>query len=477
MEQEPILANKITNSLLITTLDRNGKSYTTTALYEETVSSADKATPVAHKPILVELSCEEVGTESLLGNIYVGRVRDIVKNLNAAFIEITPGVIAYYSIKDNPNPIFIKKQGQNAVSTPKISPPPYTFRQGDEQEQNAVSASKTLPPPYTLRQGDELLVQVAKEAMKTKPPELSSNLNFHGNHLLLTTGNTLLGTSKKLSQGRKTHLKSLIAPLKKAEFGLILRTSCEQAADPEILEEVSHLQERAKALLHKALYRSVYSCLMEAPPTYISQLKRLKLQGLKEVITDRQDVAEQIREYFSENDSQQKYSSDNHHMEQIREYFPENDSQPEIPLRFYEDSNYPLVKLYRLEQELEDALKEKVWLKSGAYLVIEPTEALTVIDVNTGKSMAKGQSKEHYRKVNLEAAKEVARQLRLRNLSGIILIDFISMTEKADQETLLRALRRFTSKDPVPVQVVDMTKLNLVEITRKKMKKSLKESL
>ena len=122
-------------------------------------------------------------------------------------------------------------------------------------------------------------------------------------------------------------------------------------------------------------------------------------------------------------------------------------------------------------------MRERVWLKSGGYLIIQPTEALTVIDVNSGKSIARKKAQEHYLKINLEAAKEIARQLRLRNLSGIIVADFIDMKSDADNQTLLQTLRESVRTDRVMVQIVDMTKLHLVEITRKKIKKPLAEQL
>ena len=136
-----------------------------------------------------------------------------------------------------------------------------------------------------------------------------------------------------------------------------------------------------------------------------------------------------------------------------------------------------LNKLYSLDVRLEEALRERVWLKSGGYLIIQPTEALTVIDVNSGKSIARKKAQEHYLKINLEAAKEIARQLRLRNLSGIIVADFIDMKSDADNQTLLQTLRESVRTDRVMVQIVDMTKLHLVEITRKKIKKPLAEQL
>ncbi len=163
--------------------------------------------------------------------------------------------------------------------------------------------------------------------------------------------------------------------------------------------------------------------------------------------------------------------------EKAREYL--NAAQPEDlkKLSLYEDPGITLSSLYRLEHHLKEALQEKVWMKSGGYLVIQPTEALTVIDVNSGKSISKKQVQEHYLKINLEAAEEIARQLRLRNLSGIIIVDFIDMKSDESRELLMQALSRAVSADPVPVRVVDMTKLNLVELTRKKVRKSLAEQV
>ena len=137
----------------------------------------------------------------------------------------------------------------------------------------------------------------------------------------------------------------------------------------------------------------------------------------------------------------------------------------------------PLSKLYSLDTALERALSKRVWLKSGGYLVIEPTEAMVVIDVNTGKYTGKKSQEETIVKINLEAADEIGRQLRLRNLSGIILIDFIDMEKELHKKQVMEALQRAVSKDPVKTVVVEMTRLNLVEVTRKKVRKPLYEQI
>ena len=143
----------------------------------------------------------------------------------------------------------------------------------------------------------------------------------------------------------------------------------------------------------------------------------------------------------------------------------------------YEDEMVSLSALSGIPSQLHDALRERVWLKSGAYLIIQPTEALTVIDVNTGKNIAKKEMQENFLKVNIEAAEEIARQLRLRNISGIVIVDFINLEAKSAESELLNVFGAALKKDPVPTQIVEMTKLGLVEVTRKKIKKSLRESL
>ena len=161
--------------------------------------------------------------------------------------------------------------------------------------------------------------------------------------------------------------------------------------------------------------------------------------------------------------------------EHLTAYCASNEKFQKINIRFYQDDQMPLSILYSIEKKMETALANRVWLKSGGNLVIETTEALTVIDVNTGKCEVKKGSEEVYYKINLEAACEIALQLRLRNLSGIIIVDFISMESAADEKELLAYLRTLVKYDKVQTTIVDITPLGLVEITRKKRNKSLRE--
>ena len=207
-------------------------------------------------------------------------------------------------------------------------------------------------------------------------------------------------------------------------------------------------------MISKADMRTCFSCIYQASPKYMSYLQNSYQEGLSEIVTD-------LPEVFSE----------------MKEYCRQYPALEQIPLRLYEDKLLPLSKLYNLERQMERALAKNVWLKSGGYLVIEPTEAMTVIDVNTGKSVAKKDPRRHFLEINLEAAEEIACQLRLRNISGIIIIDFIDLDSEKDRRTVMQRLRSSVKGDSVPVQVLDMTKLNLVEVTRKKIEKTLSEQL
>lgn len=368
---------------------------------------------------LLEARCERLDAENILGNIYVGRVQKVVKNIRAAFIEIAPGKSCYYPMEEGRTPIFVKK----------------------------------IPSP-NLVQGDELLVQVQKENVKTKAPTVTTNLNLTGRYVVLTSENKRFSFSSKLDKAQKKHFRELLKNHYEADFGLIVRTNAKNASDEEILLEVKRLSEKLSEMIQRAGTQTCFSCIHRADSKYISYLQNSYQEDLEEIVTDLSAVYAEIDEY--------------------RQRYP---ALKQIPIRLYEDKLQPLSKLYNLERQMEHALAKKVWLKSGGYLVIEPTEALTVIDVNTGKSVAKKEPQKHFLNINMEAADEIAMQLRLRNISGIIIIDFIDLSSAGDRRAVMEKLRKAVKNDPIPVQVLDMTKLDLVEVTRKKIEKTLLEQL
>ena len=192
--------------------------------------------------------------------------------------------------------------------------------------------------------------------------------------------------------------------------------------------------------------------IYQAPKSYITSIRDGYHNEVAQIITDDEVIYEEISEYL--------------------EVYQSEDTNK---LKFYDNSVTSLQTLYNVRRDIEEALSEKVWLKSGGYLVIQPTEAFVSIDVNSGKYVSKKDAQKEYFKVNLEAAEEIAHQIRLRNLSGIIIVDFINMQVKENQEKLMKAFEEFVAEDPIKTSIVDMTKLNLVEITRKKARRPLYE--
>lgn len=353
---------------------------------------------------------------SILGNIYVGRVQNIVKNLDAAFVEIQPGLVCFYSLKEN----------RHFFLNPKHSD--------------------------TVVVGDELLVQVTKEAIKSKAPLAGSELHLTGNLVIVTTGRQTVGISKKLPNDAKTkQIREALEAQLPEGYGVIVRTNAYDSPLEAIELEFKELLARFMNLLSHADCHKVYSCLYQERPPIIQLLDDYIGHSFTRVITDLSDIYEELTPYTK--------------------------LHPEVQTFLYEQKIQPLYAVYRLDRDWKELTGKRVWLNSGAYLVIEQTEAMVVIDVNTGKAIDSKKKQTHLKRVNLEAADEIARQLRLRNLSGIIMIDFIDMEQQADRDELVEHLISSLRKDRIQTSYIDMTKLNLVEVTRKKVRKSFLEQI
>ncbi len=379
---------------------------------------------------MVQVSLNASEEEGILGNIYLGKVKNIIKNINAAFIEIEDGRMCYYSLGENRYPIMA---------------------QGQEYDEHDVNLTETK-----IKMGDELIVQVMKEDIKTKAPVVSANLNFTGKYVALTYGKPAFGVSSKITDEKeRKRLKEIAKRYQHKEYGFIIRTNAAYIPEEKIAAEMQKLIDAYVNIRKYGVHRNRFSLLYKTPPNYICDIRDSYTDHVEEFITDDEGLYSNMKEYLET-------------------------SQPEdlSKLRLYEDSLLSLPNLYGVNDKLNDALRPLVWLKSGGSLVIQPTEALTVIDVNTGKAIAgKKKVQETFLKVNREAAKEIAKQIRLRNLSGIIIIDFIDMELKKDQDQLMEELEGYFKKDPVKTTLVDMTALGLVEVTRKKVRKPLHQQV
>lgn len=366
------------------------------------------------------LSLDGKASPSLVNQIYVGKVKNIVKNIDAAFVEFGDGLTGYYSLAENPKHLRV---------------------------------SGTCAPDAPLKIGDELVVQVSKDAVKTKAPVLTGKISLSGRYVVLTKGKSGLAFSSKITDREwKEQMRERFSGRIPDGCSLIIRTNAYGMPADILDHDITRLENQLDSLLAEAGYRTCGSRLDKNLPSWLAGIRDLNSGMADEIVTDQTDLFEELKRYLGE-------------------YQKEDLGK----LRFYEDRLLPLSKLYSLDTVMERALSRQVWLKSGGYLVIDPTEAMTVIDVNTGKYSGKKNSAETIRMINLEAAEEIGRQMSLRNLSGIILVDFIDMDKKENREELLERMREICRRDPIRTTVVDMTALNLIEITRKKLKKPLME--
>lgn len=360
---------------------------------------------------------------STIGDIYVGRVQNVSENIGAAFVEIQKGELTFLPLKEAGDAIL-------------------TTRGADGR----------------LKIGDELLLQLVKEPQKTKLPGVSTHLSLAGIYAVIEypagghTQKNTIHVSAKLG-ARKQHMFKEEEALRRIaeKYRVTIRTNAGSADDvSQVVAEAERLAARMEHILEIGNKRTCFSRLHQNEEEYLTFIKNTHRSEYEEIVTDEKEIYEALL-----------------NTQETRE----------LPVRLYEDDAYPLYKLYSLETRIKELLDKKVWLKSGGYLVIEQTEALTAIDVNTGKYEAGKNQEETYLKINLEAAWAIAWSLRARNLSGIILVDFINMKKKEHEEQLLLAMRNYLKEDPVMSSVVDITGLGLVEITRKKQNRPFAEQL
>lgn len=370
---------------------------------------------------LIQVHVEHGKEQSPIGKIYVAKVKNIVKNIEAAFVEIEGKQMCFLSLKKEETPIFCNMKKNSKICI-----------------------------------GDEILVQVTTDGLKTKNPTVTTNLSFSGKYIVLTHGKPHIGISNKIrDKEERERLQGICEKFPNYDCGYIIRTNAENVEEEQLQKEAQALFYLYQQIKTTGVCKSCFSCVYEGISGYLSGIRDGYSCELDEIVTDDLELYTEIKEFL--------------------ETYQREDLQK---LRWYEDEQIDLNRLYSLETKITKALKEKVWLKSGGYLVIQPTEALTVIDVNTGKAISgKKPTEETFFRINTEAAVEIAKQLRLRNLSGIIIVDFIDMAEEQKRQQLITHLTRLIQKDPVKTVFVDMTKLNLVEITRQKIRRPLHEQV
>lgn len=378
--------------------------------------SSDIKTALCDNAELIEFITEDNEKKPAVGDIYVGRIE-----------KILPSKMAFVNLGFEKN----------------------AFLQLSDKKQEGLYEYDKTTDKYKLKikQGDSLIVQIEKDGSELKGAAVNANLSFAGKYVVLIAKQRGIGISKKIVNNElKIKLKKMAEEILSNDYALIMRTNCENASLEDIKNEILALYEKSKALLEKGQYIKPPALLYKAENETEKILRDFVINKDDEIIVNNKAVFD-------------KYIN----------------TALKDRVKLYE-GEVPIFEQYGVQAQLDKALNNKVWLKSGGFLIIDEVEACTVIDVNSGKFIGKNQRKTAL-KTNLEATKEIAKQLRLRNLSGMIIIDFIDMTEEEDKEAVSSELKKWVRGDRINVTVVGMTELGLMQVTRKKTRVSLKKAL
>ncbi|MDY7037858.1 MAG: Rne/Rng family ribonuclease, partial [Thermodesulfobacteriota bacterium] len=399
---------------------------------------------------VVELHIERKTGYELMGNIYRGRVVRVLPGMQAAFVDIGLDRTAFLYVSDVHKDFMGLEQ---------------TMLRNDIGSENASLAThdEMRPDPLSgisfniedlLHEGQDIIVQVSKEPIGTKGARLTSHISLPGRHLVLMPTVNHIGVSRRIEDmDERKRLRNIIQDLRPDHPGFIVRTVSEGADKNKLKSEMdfllklwANIQERMvklsnPGLLHKDLTISLRS------------VRDLFTREVDRLVIDSKEEYENIMEFIETFAPRLIYSIDLY------------------------DGNDPIFDAYGIEMEISRALEKKIWLKSGGYIVIELTEALTAIDVNTGSYVGKRNLEETILKTNLEAVKEIVYQLRLRNIGGLIVIDFIDMEKKANQDRVFTVLKEGLNKDKAKNHILRMSELGLIEMTRKRTRENLNRLL
>lgn len=380
---------------------------------------------------LAEIYIEKNYNQRIVGNIYKGRVANVLPGMQAAFIDIGLEKNAFLYIDD-------------------IFPDKNTL----EEEEEIIENLKKISIKDVLRVGQEITVQIVKEPIGTKGARVSTHITIPGRYLVLMPTVDYIGISRRIeSEGERSRLKALAEEIKPPNMGLIVRTVAEGKNREEIIHDMDFLLKLWKKI----------------------QVKKKTATAPRLIHKDLNLLFRIIRDLFSK-EIDKLYINNRHEYEKVLELLDFISPQLKERVVLFQHEK-DIFDYFNVESEIEKALNRKVWLKCGGYIVIDQTEALTSIDVNTGKFVGNIDLEDTVLKTNLEAAREIARQLRLRDIGGIIIIDFIDMSSQEHQNMVIDALEEELKKDKTKTHLLGLTKLGLVEMTRKKVKQGLDEVL
>jgi ribonuclease G len=401
-------------------------------------TSQEVRVAVVENDRLAELYIERRRERGVVGNIYKGKVVRVLPGMQAAFVDIGLERAAFLYVTD-----FFEEYG-DAFSQKEV-----------EEEKKRKRPAARMQIQDLLKEGQDVLVQVAKEPIGTKGARLTSHVSLPGRHLVYMPTVAHVGVSRKIeSEEDRRRLKDLVTGAQQnKEGGFIVRTAAAGHPDKNIQQEVAYLERLWTKVLRRRQGMKAPSIIHEDLNLVLRAVRDFFTDDVDELIVDDKDAYRQIKQF-------------------VGQFLPKKKRK----IVHYREVE-PIFEYYKIEPQVDRALGRKVWLKSGGYLVIDQTEALTSIDVNTGRFVGSKNLEETILKTNLEAVKEIVAQLRLRNIGGLIILDTIDMDRKANREKVYRALEDALANDKAKTNVLQISELGLVEMTRKRTRENLARQL
>jgi ribonuclease G len=406
------------------------------------VTPRETRVAVVENGMLQELHIERGWSRGVVGNIYKGRVQRVMPGMQAAFIEIGLDRAAFLHANDILRP----------------APTRAAFMEVADGDATPAPVTPTPVPSITelLREGAEIVVQVVKDPIGSKGARLTTQLSIPSRYLVLLPQSRVVGVSARIEdEAERARLKALVAELSASvgSPGYIVRTNAEGQPAEALAEDIAYLGRAWKLIEQQVQSTRIGACVYEDLSLPMRAVRDLMRRDVEKVKVDSRETCDRLRTFAAQ-------------------YMPGLAEKIE-----HYGGARPVFDLYGVEDEIQRALEKEVPLKSGGYLVIDQTEAMTTVDVNTGSFLGQRNLEETVYRTNLEAAQAVARQLRLRNLGGIIIIDFIDMHDAEHRRQVLRTLEKSLARDHAKTTVYDFSPLGLVEMTRKRTVESLERQL
>ena len=397
--------------------------------------------------LLTELYVERADRRSIVGNIYKGVVTNVLPGMQAAFVDIGLTKDAFLYAGDYTANLG---QGDPAPEAPDAEEETADVDVGDAEAEAEPRREAVGPIEEMLRKGQEVLVQVSKEPLGTKGARVTSFVSIPGRYIVYMPQARHVGVSRRIhDDAERDRLRAIVKGLPPPPGGFIVRTVAEGKGDEDLVADIQFLSRLWSQVLARFEAAKAPSLLHEEMDVTFRVVRDLFSPEVEEFLVDSEAAYEKCLHFATS-------------------------LVPQLAPRVKRwDKDAPIFEATGIERDIDKALRRRVWLKSGGYIVIDHTEALVAIDVNTGKYVGKRDLEETILKINLEAVTEVVRQIRLRDLGGIIIIDFIDMERFEHRDQVFKALKRVLADDKARTNVLEISELGLVEMTRKRVRQSL----